>query len=71
MTRKEKIQILKDIQAGKKSIDDLKEKGALIIEYENEQFALAGSDKLMTKEEMEQYIQGMDGVIILPDNGRR
>jgi hypothetical protein len=69
MNRGEKIQLLKDLQTGVKTIAGLKSNNAVLI-YKDDVYHVTGTSRYLSQQEFENYITGMKAVLLLPDNGR-
>jgi hypothetical protein len=69
MNRDEKIKLLEGIEAGIVKLETLKNKCAVILfdRKKENTFRVSGSSKVMTKEEVDIYTQGMETVIYLPE----
>lgn len=78
LSREGKILLLKRIQAGIVSIADLKERnnstviiysGDMDTESATNKFWCVGSNIIMNKGQVDQFIKNMETVLYLPDNG--
>lgn len=71
MTRIDKINFLKKVQAGLITPAEIKGRvktGEVII-FKGSDYWLPGSNKIMTKKEVDEFTKGVGTVMFLPDNG--